>query len=348
MAAVNSIDKEGVRNLFSMDFLKILLRGSGQVMFQNNAWTGLLFLCGIFWGAYEEGQPLVAWGAVVGLIVSTITGYLLALPREDGREGLWGFNGILVGCGFMTFLGSTFFTWLALIICAALTTFVRTGFNNVMAPWKVNSLTFPFVFTTWLFLMAARVMKGLPPAFMSSPHLPGDFSEAINMGFGDLLVYWLKGISQVFLINSWVTGIFFLVALFVSNKWAAIWAAIASALSLFLILIFKGPGSDIENGLYGFSAVLTGIALGTVFYKANYKSAFVWCLAGIVITVFVQAAMNVFLTPIGLPTLTGPFCVATWLFLLPLFKFYGSPEQQPDHSQWHKDNKSDPGAPDLN
>lgn len=348
MAAVNSIDKEGVRNLFSMDFLKILLRGSGQVMFQNNAWTGLLFLCGIFWGAYEEGQPLVAWGAVVGLIVSTITGYLLALPREDGREGLWGFNGILVGCGFMTFLGSTFFTWLALIICAALTTFVRTGFNNVMAPWKVNSLTFPFVFTTWLFLLAARVMKGLPPAFMSSPHLPGDFSEAINMGFGDLVVYWLKGISQVFLINSWVTGIFFLVALFVSNKWAAIWAAIASALSLFLILIFKGPGADIENGLYGFSAVLTGIALGTVFYKASHKPAFIWCLAGIVITVFVQAAMNVFLTPLGLPTLTGPFCVATWLFLLPLFKFYGTPEQQPDHSKWHKDNNPDPGAPDSN
>ncbi|MEG0993144.1 MAG: urea transporter [Bacteroidales bacterium] len=339
MAAINSINKNDVSNLFSFEFLKVLLRGSGQVMFQNNAWTGLLFLCGIFWGAYEEGQPLVAWGSVVGLIVSTLTGYLLALPRGDGREGLWGFNGILVGCGFMTFLGSTFLTWFGLIICAALSTFVRTGFNNVMAPWKVNSLTFPFVFTTWFFLMAARVMKGLPPSFMASPHLPGDFSETISLQFGDLVIYWLKGISQVFLINSWVTGIFFLVALFVSNKWAAFWAAFASALSLFFILIFKGPGSDIANGLYGFSAVLTGIALGTVFYQANHRAAFVWCIAGIIITVFIQAAMNVFLTPIGLPTLTGPFCVATWLFLLPLFKFYGEPTQSPDHSNWHTGHK---------
>lgn len=334
MATVNSIDKEGVRSLFTPDFLKVLLRGSGQVMFQNNIWTGLLFLVGIFWGAYEEGQPLVAWGAVVGLFVSTLTGYILALPKADGREGLWGFNGILVGCGIMTFLGNTIFTWIALIMCAALSTWVRTAFNNVMAPWKVNSLTFPFVFTTWLFLLGARVMKGIPPEFLSSPELPGEFSTQLNLQPLHLLVYWLKGISQVFLINSWVTGVFFLVALFVSNKWAAIWAAIASALSLLMIILFQGPGGDIANGLYGFSAVLTGIALGTVFYSVNHRSA-LWCLSGIVVTVFVQGAMNVLLTPLGIPTLTAPFCLVTWLFLLPLFKFNADQDATPDHSSWH-------------
>jgi len=30
-------------------YLKILLRGAGQVMFQCNAWTGLFFIAGIFW-----------------------------------------------------------------------------------------------------------------------------------------------------------------------------------------------------------------------------------------------------------------------------------------------------------
>lgn len=49
-------------------YIRTLLRGGGQVMFQGNAWTGLLFLCGIFWGAYQEGQGAVAWGAVVGVI----------------------------------------------------------------------------------------------------------------------------------------------------------------------------------------------------------------------------------------------------------------------------------------
>ncbi|MBR6831342.1 MAG: urea transporter, partial [Tidjanibacter sp.] len=54
----------------------VLLRGAGQVMFQNNAWTGLFFLAGIFYGAVSGGTPLVAWGALLGLVVSTMTGYL--------------------------------------------------------------------------------------------------------------------------------------------------------------------------------------------------------------------------------------------------------------------------------
>ncbi len=73
------------------------LRGAGQVMFQQSAWTGLLFLAGIFWGAYECHTPAVAWGAVVGLVASTIAGMILNENFNDGIDGPWGFNGILVG-----------------------------------------------------------------------------------------------------------------------------------------------------------------------------------------------------------------------------------------------------------
>ena len=335
MDTTNSNSQSQLPFLFSLDFVKMLLRGAGQVMFQNNIWTGLLFLCGIFWGAYAEGSGLVAWGALVGLFTSTFTGCILGLPAEDGKSGLWGFNGILVGCAFPTFLGSTVFMWIGLILCSMLSTILRTAFNNIMAAWKINSLTFPFVFSSWVFFLAARLMHGIPTEGMATPGLINDFSTSIDLGFGHLIVYWLKGISRVFLIDSWVTGIFFLAALLVNNRWSAMWAAVASALSLFVILIFKGPGADIANGLYGFSAVLTGIALGSTFYKVNPRTA-IWTLIGIVITVFVQAGMNSLFEPLGLPTFTGPFCVATWLFLLPLFKFDSA---NPDHSIWHKIKK---------
>lgn len=322
---------------FSLDFIRILLRGTGQVMFQNSVWTGLFFMIGIFWGAYAEGRGIVAWGALVGVIVSTITGYLLRFPDKDGAQGLWGFNGVLVGCAFPTFMGSTIWMWLALILCAALTTWVRTGFNNVMAPWKVNSFTFPFVFCTWMFLLAARAMHGMPPTHMAEPALPEAFSSMADIGFGHLIVYWLKGIAQVFLIDSWVTGIFFLIGLALSNRWAALWAAIGSAIALFVALIFKASGSDIANGLYGFSAVLTAIALATVFYKPNKRSA-LWAILGILVTLFIQAGMNSLMAPVGIATLTGPFCIATWLFLLPLIKF--DDKEKPDHSNWDPDNKT--------
>ena len=320
----------------SSGLFKVLLRGAGQVMFQNNAWTGLLFLIGIFWGAYASGTGYVAWGALLGLTVATLTGYILRLTRKDGEQGLWGFNGILLGCALPTFLAQNEWMWICVILFAMLTTFVRTGFNNIMARWKINSFTFPFVFCTWIVLAASRAMHAIPPVHLEDPMLPAIFASGESLRFADLAVYWLRGISQVFLIDSWVTGLFFLAGLFVSNRWTALWAGIGSAVGLLVAIIFKTAGSDVIGGMYGFNAVLTAIALATVFYRPGFRSA-LWALFGIVMTIFVQAAMNIAVAPLGLATLTAPFCITTWLFLLPLIKI--DSDEHPDHSNWFAENK---------
>lgn len=318
------------------NIVRTLLRGGGQVMFQCNAYTGLFFLLGIFWGAYAAGTPAVAWGALVGVTASTLAGYLTVgrgTTLSDGQQGLWGFNGILVGCAFPTFFALNWQMWVALIICAMITTWVRTGFNNVMAPWKVNSLTFPFVFMTWVFLFCARELSGLSPAGMDDPSISFSIGADPHWSFDSLTGIWLKGISQVFLINSWITGLLFLIGLAVSDWKSAVWAAVASAIALVVALLFEANGASVANGLYGFSAVLTGIALGSVFYKSTVLSA-VWCILGIIATVFVQAGMNAIMAPWGLATLTGPFCVTTWLFLLPQLQLDN--RKEPDHSGWNK------------
>lgn len=322
--------------------VRSILRGIGQVMFQNNAWTGLLFLAGVFWGAYAEGNGLVAWGALVGIVSSTFAGYITrnrGCSISDGKQGLWGFNGVLVGCAFPTFLGNTWMMWLGLVICSAMSTWVRRGFNNIMALWKVNSLTFPFVFMTWFFLFCAREMQGLVPTGMDAPNLEFAIKAHVDYSFGTLVVAWLKGISQVFLINSWVTGIFFLVALLINSWRAAMWAAIGSALSLATAIVFKAGGVDIATGLYSFSAVLTGIAIGATFYKPSWVGA-LWTLFAIIITVFIQAGMNAFFAPWGLATLTGPFCITTWLFLIPRIKL--DDRFNPDLSDWKHDDNNKP------
>ena len=82
--------------------------------------------------------------------------------------------------------------------------------------------------------------------------------------------------------------------------------------------------------------MLTAIALATVFYKPNFRSA-LWAVLGILVTVFVQAGMYMLMAPVGIATLTGPFCITTWLFLLPLVRF--DDEERPDHSNWYPENK---------
>lgn len=314
-----AFDKDFIRKSI-LEFPTTMSRGIGQVMFQDNAWTGFLFLVGIFWGAYEEGFPLVAWGALIGVIVSTLTGYILHLPDGRGANGLWGFNGVLVGCAFPTFLANTIWMWIAMVFCSALTTIARSGMDNVLARWKMSSFTFPFVFCTWVFLLSARLFQGFPAINMGTPESAHGHTEILDLSFLHLIEYWLRGISQVFLINSWVTGLFFLAGLAVSSIWAAVWAAAGSAISLLIAITWAGPGQDIANGLYGFSGVLTAIALGATYCNFSWRAG-IWAVCGTIATVFIQAAMNAFFAPMGLPTLTGPFCVATWIFLFPAYKF---------------------------
>lgn len=305
--------------IFSIDFWKMVFRGASQVMFQENYLGGILFVLGIFWGSYYSGFPSVAWGALVGAIVSTITGYILKLSPEDGDSGLWGYNGILVGCAMPTFLGNTLSMWLTLILFAATSTWILVGMNRILKRFKVTAYTFPFVLLTIFVLLATRVMHGLPAPYLSVPELPGPFSSELPIDFASLATYWLKGISQVFLINSAITGIIFIFALWICNRWAALWACIASAIALGVAILLECDSHYIANGLFGFSPVLTGIAVGCTFYNVNWRTA-IYATLAIVVTVYIQAAMDTLAVPWGLPTLTAPFCIATWLFMLPQLK----------------------------
>lgn len=304
-------------------FVDINLRGTGQVMFQNNPITGLFFLAGIFWGAIAAGMVQVAIGAVVALVVATITAVLLRVDKASLRSGLYGFNGILVGAALPTFLKNDPMLWAYLIIGAAVSTVAMLAIANVFKTWGVAALTFPFVLVTWFLLLGSYELARVPIASMGPPALPKviELSAAHAVLTGEFLFRVLfVGVSQVFFINNVVTGILFVVGLALSSRAAAVFALVGSAVAMATALAFGAGAGSIHAGLYGFSAVLTAIALGSVFYQPSL-SVTLYAVLGTVFTVFVQAALNVFLTPVGIPTLTAPFCFAAWVFLLPKEKF---------------------------
>ena len=74
----------------------------------------------------------------------------------------------------------------------------------------------------------------------------------IDMSITSLLVYWLNGISQVFLVNSWIAGILFIAALAVGSLKAAFWAMAGSAVALGVSILFGADSQGIADGLYGF------------------------------------------------------------------------------------------------
>ncbi len=288
-----------------------LLNGAGQVMFQRDALAGALFLAGIFWGAFECGTPQVAWGAVLGLAVSTLAGVLAFRRRgeSDGVQGLWGFNGILVGCALPTFLADTAAMWIALIIGAMLAPLARAALDRLLKPLGIGSLTFPFVLLTWALLLCLAASGAVPPA-EAAPAAP----TCARLSAATLAEGWLKGVSQVFLINSAITGALFLAGLAVSDLRAALWCAAGSAIAIGAAVLFNGEPRAIADGLYGFNPALTGIAIGSVFTIGRRPA---WpAIAAIIATLPFQAAVGALAGWAGLPTLTAPFCLTTWIFII--------------------------------
>ncbi len=298
-------------------FIDINLRGIAQVMFQDNPLTGLLFLAAIAWGAYAAGAWHVAIAGLLAVIVSTLTAQWLRVDEASLRAGLYGYNGVLVGLALATFLAPNALLWVYVVLGAAVSVVVMLGTVNVVKPWG-GALTFPFVLTTWLLLLATYGFSGLAGTALPSGNVVTAFQpyDASPLQLVELAQGVLLSISQVFLKGSGVAALLLLAGLAVNSLAAAAFALAGAILAVLTAHLFGAESELITGGLLGFSPVLTAIALGTVFYQPSWRVA-VYAAVATVFTVIVQAALNVALTPFAVPALTAPFVLVTWIFLLP-------------------------------
>jgi urea transporter len=303
-----------------------LLRGTGQVMFQNNPLTGLLFLVGIFVNSLKFGGT-----ALLGVAASTLAAYLLGADRGLIRNGLFGFNGVLVGIGLAFFLEFDVLLAVYIVLGAAVSTIVMMALSNLLTPWDMPALTAPFVLTAWLLLFAVYQFAHIRPSSLIAPLMPNPEAAVqtqlreLATGAGGLTVAnlahgFFRGVGEVMFQDNLLTGVIFLIALLVNSRISAAFAALGSALALLTALTLGGNGVAIYHGLYGFNAVLCAIAIGGLFFVLTWKSA-IYALLAVVVSVPVFAAIAVLLSPIGMPALTAPFVLTTWLFLWPKASF---------------------------
>jgi urea transporter len=313
-----------------ISFVDTLLRGCGQVMFQNNPLTGLLILVGIF-----VNSALLGLAGLIGLIASTLTAMFLGADRSMIRAGLFGFNGILVGIAISFFLNWNPLMIVYIVIAGMLSAVVMMALVNLMSSWDAPTLTAPFVLTAWLFLFAVFQFTYLTHTPLIQPGLPHPGAAILTeirplqtnlVGAGltarNLVEALFRGIGEVFFQDNLVTGIIFLIAILVNSRISALFALLGSLIGLLSArFLFGGDGFWIYHGLYGFNAVLSAIAIGGVFYVLTWESAIYALIAALVSTI-AMASISILFLPLGMPALTAPFVLITWLFILPKVGFH--------------------------
>lgn len=299
-----------------------LLRGIGQVMFQNNPLSGLLFFIAIGWGSWAAGQPQVAIGGLAALLAGTLMAQWLRVEEADLDAGLYGFNAYLVGLALPTFMAPAPQLWAYVVLGGVVSVVAMLALVRVLKTWGVAVLTAPFVLVTWLLLLATHAFAGLdgsalPPA---GQIVPIDPAAASLLRPGEFLEGLLASLSQVFLKGHGPIALLLLAGLAVSSLPATLFALLGAATGLITAHALGAESQLVTAGLLGFNPVLTAIALGAVFYRPSLRVT-LYTLLATVLSVIVQGAMIAAMTPVGIPTLTAAFVLVTWLFLLPALKF---------------------------
>lgn len=299
-------------------FFDTVLRGIGQVVFQNNPLSGLIILLGILINSW-----IYALVCIVGVVASSSTAILLKADKQLIRDGLFGFNGALVALALIAFTSADFRNGMLpspamaiyLIVGASFSTMAFASIAVILGGHKVAPLTMPFVLVGWLFLCAILKFDAIEAGPMAKPVSPEQFSYAASY----MLPTWYMGIGnsigQIFFQDNWITGYIILAGIAVNSRISAFMGLLGAIIGALVAAAFGGPEGAIRDGLFGYNAALTAIALGGFFLVFNWSS-FCYAIFGAVVATWLWASIAIFLKPIGMPVLTSTFVIVTWIMLI--------------------------------
>lgn len=276
------------------EFVRVVLRGLGQVMFQRNEITGLLFLVGM-----AIASPWVAAGAAAGGIIGPLVAWLLRFDRGEIRDGLYGYNAALVGAAALVFLPSAPLTW-GLAVAGAASSVPLTWLLRRVVPFP--TYTAAFVLTAWALLFTADLLGDRRPAMAPAPVAPADAAPRWERFAAQVA----DGIAEVMFGANALTGLCFLVGLAIGSGKHAVVAVAGAALGTLVATYHGDPQSQVDLGLYGYNAALAAIAGWLA--KPTWLAAILAAIASVPLVEFFPATA-------GFPALTAPFIMAAWIVL---------------------------------
>jgi|GEM_PF-70066 len=112
-----------------------------------------------------------------------------------------------------------------------------------------------------------------------------------------------------------LAGLIMAIGVFVNTRIGGLMTVAGSAIAACIAMLWGASEGAINAGLFGFNASLTAIALGGFFFVFD-GMGILYTLLGIIITTFTWPAISTLFSPMGMPTLTFPFVLVTWFFLL--------------------------------
>lgn len=275
------------------------LNGFGQVIFAESWLGGVMIIIGLF-----VGDPWLAVVSMVGCLAGTVTADIVSLDQSVVTKGLMGYNGVLVGCGFAVFLGFEVWTWQP-IVATALGGVAQVGVMMALSNMQESPVwTFPFNWVLTCTLLYIRPFDHWAPP----PHPVYDWDLFTLLEVAEAIP---TGISQIFVVKSWVAGIIIVLGLLCSSWKLAASTVLGSTVGLLAAMAIGANAAQIKDGLWGYDSALTAASICTFFEPTRAMMAFmVVASAG---TVVLHAGIATLMARWMVPCGTLPFCIAATL-----------------------------------
>lgn len=268
-------------------FTNIVLRGLGQIMLQENAATGLLFLIGIFYGSIWMGMA-----AILSVSCGTIAARMLGYDKAEIEKGLYGFSAGLVGVALVLYFGPGLIVWLFIILGSIAATILQ----HLFIIKKIAVFTLPFVVVTWAIMLLFQSLHPITPSMLLSAAIP------VSQDF----TFALRGFGEVIFQGSVFASIAFFVGVYINSPISALYGLAGAVLAGVLSAWFSAPIAAIEMGLFSYNAVLCAIV-----FAGNKTKDGIWVLISVALSVIIGLMMFKY----NFIQLTFPFVAATCISL---------------------------------
>jgi len=306
-----------------MDGVRAIFFGVSQSVFQQNVYTGLILLSGVF-----LCSPWVGLAALLGLLTSTSVAWAIGAERGLLLSGVYGFNGFFSGIALGSLFQPNPELWIVVVFAGALSAILTYALHRLLGRIHLPALSAPFVCVLWLILLSVVQAGLLTHAQTAVPGLGErwmtDATRAWTEQFTNgqdtaslLLSGTLRGISQIFYQDDPIAGVIFLLALLINSPRAAMVAAAGSLTGSLTALLIGASSSAVFHGVYGFNSTLSALAIWTLIQKPGWQNLIAALLCSAV-AAMATCAMIPLSRSVGLPVLSAPFCLASWIFLLAL------------------------------
>lgn len=277
-----------------VNFIRIIFRGIGQIVLQENAISGLLILIALFLGSWKFGVA-----TLLATVVAYFTSLILKFDKSNIEKGLYGFSPALVGIAFIFFFEDTIVVWVGIILGSIVTAIVQDFFIKRNIP----IFTFPFIVVTWIAFVGFHYGLKIPQ--------PISLYADIEIVRYQHILSFFRNYGQVLFQQNILASLLIFLAITISSLKSSLYSLIAIFIAVCFSYFVSQPSQFIQLGIFGFNPLLTALVFSS--YKQNAH----WlALVGIFLTIILEYFFRYFhlFDAIG-GVLTFPFVLATWITL---------------------------------